>query len=41
MKLESLQFGEAVERLAARAGVELRYRGGRLRPRQETGCAGG
>jgi DNA primase len=37
MKLESLQFGEAVERLAARAGVELRYEAGGYVPGQETG----
>ena len=37
MKLESLQFGEAVERLAARAGVELRYEAGGFVPGQETG----
>jgi DNA primase len=37
MKMESLQFGEAVERLAARAGVELRYEAGGYVPGQETG----
>ncbi len=37
MKLETLQFGEAVERLAARAGVELRYEAGGYVPGQETG----
>ena len=37
MKLESLQFGEAVERLAARAGIELRYEAGGFVPGQETG----
>ena len=37
MKLESLQFSEAVERLAARAGVELRYEAGGYVPGQETG----
>ena len=37
MKVESLQFGEAVERLAARAGVELRYEAGGYVPGQETG----
>ena len=37
MKLESLQFGEAVERLAARAGVEIRYEAGGYVPGQETG----
>jgi DNA primase len=37
MKLESLQFGEAVERLAARAGIELRYEAGGYVPGQETG----
>jgi DNA primase len=37
MKMESLQFGEAVERLAARAGVELRYEQGGYVPGQETG----
>jgi DNA primase len=36
MKLESLQFGEAVERLAARAGIELRYEQGGYVPGQET-----
>jgi DNA primase len=37
MKIESLQFGEAVERLAARAGLELRYEQGGYVPGQETG----
>ncbi|HET9079913.1 MAG TPA: DNA primase [Trebonia sp.] len=37
MQLETLQFGEAVERLAARAGVELRYEAGGYVPGQETG----
>jgi DNA primase len=37
MKLETLQFSEAVERLAARAGVELRYEAGGYVPGQETG----
>jgi DNA primase len=37
MKIESLQFGEAIERLAARAGVELRYEAGGYVPGQETG----
>ena len=37
MKMESLQFGEAVERLAARAGIELRYEQGGYVPGQETG----
>ena len=37
MKMESLQFSEAVERLAARAGVELRYEAGGYVPGQETG----
>jgi DNA primase len=37
MKMESLQFGEAIERLAARAGVELRYEAGGYVPGQETG----
>jgi DNA primase len=37
MKLETLQFSEAVERLAARAGVELRYEAGGFVPGQETG----
>ncbi|HEY1822566.1 MAG TPA: DNA primase [Trebonia sp.] len=37
MKLESLQFSEAVERLAARAGVEIRYEAGGYVPGQETG----
>jgi DNA primase len=37
MQMEQLQFGEAVERLAARAGVELRYEAGGYVPGQETG----
>jgi DNA primase len=37
MRYESLQFGEAVERLAARAGIELRYEQGGYVPGQETG----
>ncbi len=37
MKIESLSFGEAIERLAARAGVELRYEQGGYVPGQETG----
>ena len=37
MKLESLQFAEAIERLAARAGIELRYEAGGYVPGQETG----
>jgi len=37
MKMETLQFGEAIERLAARAGVELRYEAGGYVPGQETG----
>jgi DNA primase len=37
MQVESLQFGEAVERLAARAGIELRYEAGGYVPGQETG----
>jgi DNA primase len=37
MQLEQLQFSEAVERLAARAGVTLRYEGGGYVPGQETG----
>jgi len=36
-RMESLQFGEAIERLAARAGVELRYEQGGYVPGQETG----
>src|SRR6201995_5226729 len=35
MRMESLQFGEAVERLAARAGIELRYEQGGYVPGQE------
>jgi len=37
MQVETLQFGEAVERLAARAGVELRYEAGGYVPGQESG----
>ena len=37
MQVESLQFGEAIERLAARAGIELRYEAGGYVPGQETG----
>jgi DNA primase len=37
MQIEQLQFGEAVERLAARAGIELRYEAGGYVPGQETG----
>jgi DNA primase len=37
MQIEQLQFGEAVERLAARAGFELRYEAGGYVPGQETG----
>jgi len=37
MKMESLEFGEAIERLAARAGIELRYEAGGYVPGQETG----
>jgi DNA primase len=37
MQVEQLQFGEAVERLAARAGIELRYEAGGYVPGQETG----
>jgi len=37
MKMESLQFSEAVERLAARAGIDLRYEAGGYVPGQETG----
>jgi DNA primase len=37
MRMESLQFGEAVERLAARAGIDLRYEQGGYVPGQETG----
>jgi DNA primase len=36
MKMESLQFGEAIERLAARAGIVLRYEQGGYVPGQET-----
>ncbi len=36
-KVESLSFSEAIERLAARAGVELRYEAGGYVPGQETG----
>jgi DNA primase len=37
MQVEQLAFGEAVERLAARAGIELRYEAGGYVPGQETG----
>jgi DNA primase len=37
MQMETLQFSEAVERLAARAGIELRYEAGGYVPGQETG----
>jgi DNA primase len=37
MQVETLQFSEAVERLAARAGIELRYEAGGYVPGQETG----
>jgi DNA primase len=37
MKIETLQFGEAIERLAARAGIQLRYEQGGYVPGQETG----
>ena len=37
MQIEQLQFGEAIERLAARAGIELRYEAGGYVPGQETG----
>jgi DNA primase len=37
MKLEHLEFGEAVERLAARANITLRYEQGGYVPGQETG----
>ena len=37
MKLESLSFAEAVERLAARASLDLRYEAGGYVPGQETG----
>ena len=37
MDVEALQFTEAVERLAARAGIELRYEGGGYVPGQERG----
>src|SRR5262249_13315756 len=36
-KIETLQFGEAIERLAARAGLQLRYEQGGYVPGQETG----
>jgi DNA primase len=36
MQMETLQFGEAIERLAARAGIELRYEQGGYVPGQET-----
>jgi DNA primase len=37
MQVEQLQFSEAIERLAARAGVELRYEAGGYVPGQEQG----
>jgi DNA primase len=37
MQVEQLQFGEAVERLAARANIDLRYEAGGYVPGQETG----
>ncbi|MGH3280914.1 MAG: DNA primase [Trebonia sp.] len=37
MQVENLQFGEAIERLAARAGIELRYEAGGYVPGKETG----
>ena len=37
MQVEQLQFGEAVERLAARANIDLRYEQGGYVPGQETG----
>ncbi|MCL2580825.1 MAG: DNA primase [Streptosporangiales bacterium] len=37
MEMEALQFAEAVERLAARSGIELRYEGGGYVPGQERG----
>ena len=37
MRMESLTFGEAVERLAARSNIELRYEQGGYVPGQETG----
>ena len=37
MRMESLTFGEAVERLAARASIDLRYEQGGYVPGQETG----
>ena len=37
MKMETLQFSEAVERLAARAGIDIRYEQGGYVPGQETG----
>jgi DNA primase len=36
MKLEHLEFAEAIERLAARAGITLRYEAGGYVPGQET-----
>ncbi|GAC1327347.1 MAG: DNA primase [Mycobacteriales bacterium] len=36
-KVEHLSFTEAVERLAARANIELRYEGGSAAPRQQHG----
>src|SRR5215469_16983256 len=35
MEIEHLQFGEAVERLAARAGIDIRYEQGGYVPGQE------
>jgi DNA primase len=35
-EVDSLQFTEAIEKLAARAGIELRYEGGGYVPGQET-----
>jgi len=37
MKIDHLSFAEAVERLAARAGVQLRYEEGGYTPRREQG----
>ena len=36
-KVDHLTFHEAVERLAAKAGVELRYEDGGGRPREDVG----
>jgi DNA primase len=36
-KIEHLSFGEAIERLAAKAGVQLRYEEGGYTPRKEQG----